>query len=160
MEKARVRLWVECCDLDPILNIDVADDEDISMTAAKILQNRYAERIANAIADVLNEDEDAHWNNKTFEMSVSFHKSVITPLLKSKLTLHQRFTRLQERLLTADGYRLVKRKAAKRFCRLYNARIVPCSEDDQHLPGDRLILDFDHPDIGRGTQLIAFVAEV
>lgn len=90
-------------------------------------------------------------------MSVSFHKSVIKPLLKHKLTLHERFTRLQTRLLTEDGYRLVRCKAAKRFCRLYHARIVPRREGDQHLPGDRLILEFDHPDIGKGTQLIAFV---
>lgn len=156
---ARVRLWVEC-DLKPILSIDVADDEDISITAAKILQKRYAERIANAIADVLNADEDADWHNKTFQMSVSFHKTVIRPFLKHKLTLHERFTRLQAKLCTEDGYRLVKRKTAKRFCRLYHARIVLRGKDDQHLPGDRLILDFDHPDIGKGEQLIAFVAEV
>lgn len=61
--KPQVRLWVEC-DLEPILSIEAADDEDISITAAKILQRRYAERIANAIADVLNADEDADWHNK------------------------------------------------------------------------------------------------
>lgn len=153
----KVRLWVECDPLEPILNIDVADDEDISITAAKILQKRYAERIANAIADVLNADEDADWHNKTFEMSVSFHKALIKPVMKHKRTLHERFTRLQAKLCTEDGYRLVKRKAAKRFCRLYHARIVPRGEDDRHLPGDNLVLDFDHPDIGKGTQLIAFV---
>lgn len=67
----------------------------------------------------------------------------------------QGFLRLQERLVTEDGYRLVNRKVAKRFCRRFTARIVPRESHDMNM----LILDFDHPDIGTGTQLIAFVAE-
>lgn len=74
------------------------------------------------------------------------------------LAIHERFTRLQLRLVTEDGYRLVNRRVAKRFCRRHTARVVSCKPDHTHLPGDSLILDFDIPEIGKGSQLIAFVA--
>lgn len=75
---------------------------------------------------------------------------LLTDKPSEKLTLHQRFTRLQEKLITPDGFRHVKRTVAERFCQRFTARITT---------GNRLLLDFDHPDIGEGQQLIAFVVE-
>ena len=66
-----VRLWIEC-NLKPVFSFETTDDE-----AAEILRKRYAERIAKAITDILNEDEDVVWNDTEFTMRVAFYKPII-----------------------------------------------------------------------------------
>ena len=74
-----------------------------------------------------------------------------------KFTIHERFSRLQANFYTDDEFRVVRRAVADRFSRRFTARIVTLEHDFMHLPGDLLILDFDHPEIGSGEQIIAFV---
>ena len=76
---------------------------------------------------------------------------------REKFTLHERFSRLQAKLYTDDEFRVVRRAVAERFCRRFTARIVSREHDFMNLPTEMLILYFDHPDIGKGSQLIAFV---
>lgn len=74
-----------------------------------------------------------------------------------KLTIHQRFRRLQANLLTDDGYRVITHRVAERFCERYDARISPSDPDFTGLPKEMLILYYDDLEIGVGSQLIAFV---
>ena len=76
-----------------------------------------------------------------------------------KFTIHERFSRLQANFYTDDEFRVVRRAVADRFCRRFTARISPREHDFMNLPTEMLILYFDHPDIGKGSQLIAFVKE-
>lgn len=69
------------------------------------------------------------------------------------------FLRLQGKLLSEDGFRGVRYKVAHRFCRRFPARIVRSTDEyfPDKPPKYMLILDFDHSEIGKGSQLIAFV---
>ena len=71
----KVRLWIET-DVELILSIDIEDAE-----AALILQERFAARIAQAIGETLQEDDDVVWNNKTFEVSVAFFATLMDRIM-------------------------------------------------------------------------------
>lgn len=77
------------------------------------------------------------------------------------MTVHDRFLRLQGRLLRPEGgFRVVSYEVAYRFCRRFPGRIVRSTDEyfPDKPPKYRLILEFDHPEIGVGSQLIAFIS--
>ena len=78
----RIRLWIECDDLRPDgLGVILADaddtDDDVWIKVADHLQKRFAQRIANAVGAVLQEDADVKWENTAIEVTVSFHSATI-----------------------------------------------------------------------------------
>ena len=85
-----VRLFFECEELSPILPFEATDAE-----VCKILQDRFAKRVADAIADVLQEDNDVRWHNKEFTMQVSFYTRLIPAVSSYEPT---RWDKWKERL--------------------------------------------------------------
>lgn len=72
-------------------------------------------------------------------------------------TLHQRLLRLQVNFLKEKGFRVIRREVAERFAQRFTARIV-ARRHHNGKPFSMLILDYDHPEVGRGTQLLAYLA--
>lgn len=79
MDKAR--LWLQC-DLYPIFSGETSDKD-----AADILKERFGQRIAEAIRDVLLGDENVGWNNSVFDIELGFYRaSELEPSLLSRAT--------------------------------------------------------------------------
>ena len=81
-----IRLWVECDNLRPY-GLGIIEDtarDDVLIDVAQRLQNRFAQRIADAVGAVLIEDVEVVWENETFEVSVSFHATSIQEQLTSR----------------------------------------------------------------------------
>ena len=82
----RIRLWIECDDLKPdglaaILTETHDDEDDVLRKTAQCLQDRFAQRIANAVGEVLQADSDVDWENTTFDIAVTFHATSLKGLL-------------------------------------------------------------------------------